>query len=94
VEHRQVLCVTAGDRVDRAEFTHSVRGAQRRGAAQPRISVRGIAGVELVAASDPVDAGVVDDRVLHRKSEIPRHAEDRINPDVFETAQHVSDHGV
>lgn len=92
MEHRQVLGVGARDRVERAQFADAIGGAQRRQPTDPGIPVRGVARVELVAAPDPRDVGVVDDRVLDWEGEVARDTEDGVDADVVEAVEHVFDH--
>ena len=82
MEDRQVLGVRAGHRVDRAEFSDAVGGADGTHAPDTCVPVGGVARVEFVAAADPVDIGMCDEGVLDGERKIPGHSEDIGDADV------------
>ena len=93
VEDRQVLGIGAGHRADRAEFADAVGGADGADTADAGVAVGGVGGIEFIAAANPVDIGMRDDRVLDGKGEIAWHAEDIGHTDVVEPAQYIVDDG-
>src|SRR5262249_49998590 len=81
-----------GDGADRAELSHTVGGADSTEAANPRVPVSSVTRIQLVAASDVVDARVVDDGVMNGKGEVASDSEDVIYPDVLQPSKHMLDH--
>jgi hypothetical protein len=51
------------------------------------VAIGGIGGVQLIAASNPVDVPIVDDRVVHGKRIIPGNAEDVVYPNGFQAPE-------
>ena len=84
MKHREMLGVGTRNTAHRGEFAHPVRGAQRGDAAHPGIPIRGVGGIELVAARDPVQRRVFDDRVVNRERVIPGNSEDVVDANLFE----------
>ena len=78
-----MLGVGARNRADRAELSHPVGGAHRADATHPGVPISRVGGIKLVAASDPIDRGVLDDRVLDGKREIPGDSEDVVDTNLF-----------
>jgi hypothetical protein len=93
VKNRNMLGVRTRNSTYRGEFAHPVRGAYRADAAHPGIPISGVAGIELVAASDPIDRRVLDDRVIDGKRVIPGDAEDVVDTNLVEPPQHVLNDG-
>jgi hypothetical protein len=79
-----MLGVRTRNSAQRREFAHPICGAQRADPAHPGIPVSGVAGVELVAASDPIDRRVLDDRVIDGKRVIPGDAEDVVDTNLLQ----------
>ena len=71
VEDRQVLGIGAGHRADRAEFADAVGGADGADTADAGVAVGGVGSIEFIAAANPVDIGMRDDRVLDGKAKSP-----------------------
>jgi hypothetical protein len=92
VEDRQIFGVGPTNGVDRTEFTNPVGGADGPHAAKARVAIGRVAGIQFVATADPFDAGVVDDGILNRESEIPWDAKDVLDSDIAQAPQDVVNH--
>ena len=93
VKNRKVFGVGTRNRAHRGQFAHPVGGAHGADAAHPGIPVSGIAGVELVAASDPIDRRVFDDRVIDPKRVVAGDSEDVIDANLVEAPQDILNDG-
>ena len=90
VDHRHMLGVRAGDRVDRAQLADPERGAHGAEAADARVSVGGVPGAELVGAADPLDRRMLLDVVEHRQREVARHPEQVVDAGFAEAVEQVA----
>ena len=93
MKHREMLGVGTRNTAHRGEFAHPEGGAQRGDAAHPGITIRGVGGIELVTAGDPIQRWVLDDRVVDRKRVIPRDSEDVIDANLLEPPQDILNDG-
>jgi hypothetical protein len=89
VKNGEMLRIGARHAIDRAEFADAVSGAKRADASDTGIAVGGLRGVELVAATDPADVGIVHDRVVDGESVIARHSEDVGDADLMQTGENM-----
>ncbi len=84
-----MLCIGTGDAVQGAQRTHAVGCADCADTADPGVAIGGVGGVQLIAASNPVDVSIVDDRVVHGKRVIAGNAEDIVYPNRFQAPEHM-----
>ena len=75
-DDRQVLAVGPGDGVEHAEAAHGEGDGAGADTLCPGVAVGGVPGVELVAAADEVEAGLVDEVVEEGEVEVPWDGED------------------
>ncbi|KAJ1416241.1 hypothetical protein SESBI_17416 [Sesbania bispinosa] len=73
--HRQVLTVRSGDGVDHAQSTDGERHDASSNAAAPRVTVGGVPGVELVAATNDLKLRLGDEVVQQREVEVAGNRE-------------------
>lgn len=92
VEDGHILRIRSADAADRAELPDTVGGAESTDAANARVAVGSVSGIQLVTASDVVDTRVLHDGVMDGKGVIARDSEDVIYPDVLEPPEHVLDY--
>lgn len=78
--HREILTVCSSNGVDDTEPSDSERDDHCTNAFPPSVALSSVSGVDLVAASDVVDAGLVDKMVQQDEVEISGHSEDVANP--------------
>lgn len=88
--HRQVLTVRAGDRVENAQPTNSESHHARAHAPGPRVAVGGVPGVELVAAADQVQLRLGDQVVQEGQVKVTGHGEDVPGADLDEPPSQVA----
>jgi hypothetical protein len=87
VENGEMLGIRTRNRAYGGEFAHPVRGAYRTHATHPGIAIGGVGGVQFVAASNPLDRRVLDDRVIDRKRVISGDSEDVVDSNLVEAPQ-------
>jgi hypothetical protein len=93
VKNSEILRVRTRNRAHRCQFTHPVRGTHRADAAHAGIAIGGVAGIKLVAASDPINRRMLNDRVIDGKRVIPGDPEDIVNANLIESSQDVGADG-
>ena len=91
--NREILTVRAGNCVDHTEASEGEGDDAGTDAALARVSVGGVAGVELVAAADVVEAGLGDEVVEEREVEVSGDGEDVGDADLDEAARQVAAEG-
>ncbi len=74
-DHRRLLRIGTGHRVDEAQATHAVGDTDRPDALDARIGVRRVARVELIGSADHTD-GTVFEQPVEAEHEIARDTED------------------
>lgn len=70
--HRQILTVRAGNSIDHAQSTNGERDGAGANSSGPGIAVGGVPSVELIAATDQVEPGLVDQVVQEGQVEVSR----------------------
>ncbi len=88
-DERHLLGVGAGDRVHGAEAAHAPGDAHGADAVDARVGVRRVAGVELIAGADELDARC-DQPVHEGEHVIARHAERVLEAGLLEALGEIS----
>jgi hypothetical protein len=83
----QVFGVSASDAIDGAEFSHSIRRADRADAFDASVAVSGVGCVEFVAATDPANLRIQCDRVVDWKRKVAGNSENVGDTDGMQTGE-------
>ncbi len=84
VKYRQTFCKRSSKGADGAQFTYAIGRVNRTNSVDASIPVSGVGGIQFVAASDPLDSGKVDNRILYGESVVAGYAKDFGYSDVLE----------
>lgn len=87
---REVLAVGAGNGIEDAEASDGEGDGASTDSAGPSVTVGGVSGIELVAAADEVEPGLVNEMVEEREVEVTRDGEDVTHPYLHEAASQVA----
>jgi hypothetical protein len=93
-DHREALGVGAGHAVERGEGPHVERGDHGPDPLDPRITLGGVSGVELVAAADLLHVLVPQQLIEQDEVVVARHHEIVLQADVLEARREVVSDGV
>jgi len=85
MEHRQVLRPGPHHAIERRQFSHAIRRAQQRRSPDAGVTVGCVGGIQLRAATDPLDRGRVVEGVVERKGVIAWHSENMPDPQRHES---------
>ena len=89
-DQRQVLAVRSGNGVEHAEAADGEGDDAGTDATGTRVAVGSVSGVELVAAADDVESGLVDEVIEQREVEVAGNGEDISDTDFDEAAREVA----
>lgn len=88
--HRQILTVRSGNRVQYTEPTDRESNRARADATRARVAVSGVSSVELVAAANVGESGLGDEVVEQGQVEVTGNGEDVGDADLDESAGQVA----
>ena len=94
MQHRNMLGVASCDGIGGGEFTDAECGDQGRHAAEPPVSVRGVAGVELIGVTHPADIRMGDNVIEKLKVVVTRDAKYLSNPELDQPVEEIIADGV
>jgi hypothetical protein len=66
-----MLGIGSANCTDSAQFAHAIGGIESSNSVNPRVSIGCVRGIQLVAASDPLDSGEIYDGILYGKAKSP-----------------------
>lgn len=92
-DHRQVLTVRSGDRVEEAQPTHGERHHARSDATRPSIPVGRVPCIELVAAADVIKPRLGYKVVEESEVKVSRHRENILHADLHQPPRHMAAEG-
>lgn len=88
--HRKVLAVGTGDGVEHTQASDGEGDNACSDTAGPSVAISGVAGVELVAASNEVEPGLGEEVVEQGEVEVAGNGEDVIDAELDQTASQVT----
>lgn len=87
---REVLAVGTGNGIEDTETSDGESDGAGTDAAGPSVTIGSVSGIELVAAADEVEPGLVNEMVEEREVEVPGDGEDVTHPYLHQTASEVT----
>src|SRR6516165_6161384 len=89
MKDRKIFRIGAADTVNCAQFADAVRGAKSGHTVNTSVAVRGVGGVELVAATDPAHVRASGDGIVDGECEIACNTEDILDPYLVQTGENM-----